>query len=691
MNYVMPIVPRCESHQAANFDYLREPSPLFITISPPTHYHNTTSSQPLHSRPANLPRTLSDQRKCHQTRRSPFPMEDTAEIQVLTEGFRASNSPQSVRQTFRRIPELLPSAAYQRMLRPRTRMDGFFLIFSCSTRCSATDVCPSSIFSLPLILIYRQLSYPISCGFHAARPASLFRNTPVMSMAPPTGIKGDRKVVMDKTLLPKDEMKEGFRKFNGKDLLERFLSTLRSEVQAAAQNKQPVLVLIFGHGLFGNSSVFMGCGLGGSWLMSEDHLASVLQKAVQTTLILTSCYSGGWVMKPNKNQHFDLKPKFNYTILTAAGIKKESLSWPEIQTAGRQAGGSVFATCLLNSIVAVSENSSTEKLVKNDEGTESSTMVALTQGIVEECKRLQPSIWQKHEFSCAIQDDLWAQFWGKRTGLPLSDYRTRWESLPEALHSQILYPPGSPQTACLGTGSMSRSPQALNNIVRFKAARYMALNPGPNNLGGNTSCHPLFRDLIEGADFELSELYILNEVLDYRKYQTELAEYYCYTMGLKVHAERQVDEFDPDWEDFRYKAKYEGSADESKVAVELLGRFNTIHSWVCELCLFDLPLPEQGLFYSKPLKYLAAMLADRSIPLPQIQVKLQGLLHGTYILPNTYFGRFLTCIIAKLSDAKRVACSPLGVTVLQNPDIKSKRRQLYETVDRLKHRISSSR
>lgn len=44
-----------------------------------------------------------------------------------------------------------------------------------------------------------------------------------------------------------------------------------------------------------------------------------------------------------------------YTFLTAAGFETASISWSLSQTVGRQAGGSVFATYLLNSIITATD------------------------------------------------------------------------------------------------------------------------------------------------------------------------------------------------------------------------------------------------------------------------------------------------------------------------------------------------
>jgi hypothetical protein len=52
---------------------------------------------------------------------------------------------------------------------------------------------------------------------------------------------------MNNEMLPRDEINAGFRVFEPKDFLERFLATLKSKIKEAARTKQLVLVLIFGH------------------------------------------------------------------------------------------------------------------------------------------------------------------------------------------------------------------------------------------------------------------------------------------------------------------------------------------------------------------------------------------------------------------------------------------------------------
>jgi hypothetical protein len=473
---------------------------------------------------------------------------------------------------------------------------------------------------------------------------------------------------MNEEMLPKDEMKAGFRVFKPKDLLERFLGTLKSEIKEAARTSQPVLVLIFGHGEEETSGIFIGCKEDGVLKLNQDRLASVLQKEVQTTMILTLCHSGGWIMKPNVNEHFDAKPTFNHTFLAAAELKHPSLSWSLSQTVGRQAGGSVFATCLLNSIITASDRTEgfyngekicteelsdkgrptgnmVEKLIKVQEDNKgediSLSIAALTQQIVYECKARCGTLWDEHKFSFAAQDDLWAEAWGKRTGLPLLNYKERWTNLPEAPPLKNVYPPAGP----LAGSIMSKSPGALHNVVKVKAARYMNSKPGPDNGGGNTNCHPRFYRLIEGARFEFDQLYCLNEILDYRQGLIGLAEIYCYALEIGVPEDRKVDQFDEtEWLRSYLREKNGMSAERSKVATDLLKRFDTIRGWVMQLRIFESPRHHQGYNYSKPTVYLAARLAESSMPIQHIHEKLEDLLQCMYSLLNSYYHIFLTTV-----------------------------------------------
>ena len=515
---------------------------------------------------------------------------------------------------------------------------GFFLISSdarLSTYVQVHYLLPSFIASIDTNKSVAEL--PNQLWLSCCSPNDLINKHERYLHGPASGIAGDRRVVMDRTMLPKDEMKAGFRVIKPKDLLERFLGTLKSEIKEAARTKQPVLILVFGHGQEETTGIYMGCDAQGTWKLNRERLTSVLQKNVQTTMILTSCYSGGWIMDPNRNEHFDVKPTFNHSFLTAAGPDNESFSWSLSQSIGRQAGGSVFATCLLRAITTTLDRT-TNKLIKvegDDMEEESSlTMAALTKQIVDECQARCGSLWEKHIFSFAAQDDLWAKAWGKRTGLPLLDYKEKWESLPEAPLAKVTYPPAGP----LAGSIMSKSPEALYNIVRVKAIRYMSSHPGPDNSGCNTNCHPGFHKLVEGCPVDFEDLFHLNGILDYRQGQDAQAEIYCYVLEIGVPEGQQVGQFGEwEWLHSQYRAKDQGSTEHSKIAADLLERYKTIKRWIRWLHIFDPPVDWQGFTYSKPKAYLAVRLAEGPMPIQQIHEKLENLSQSMCPLSKSHF------------------------------------------------------
>jgi hypothetical protein len=155
---------------------------------------------------------------------------------------------------------------------------------------------------------------------------------------------------------------------------------------------------------------------------------------------------------------------------------------------------------------------------------------------------------------------------GKRTGLPLGDYKEKWESLPEAPVLKCVYPTTGPLTGLF----MSKPHGALQNIVKVKASRYMSSHPGPDNAGGNTNIHPVCYWLIEGREVEFDKIYRINETLNYRQIHTQLADTYCYALQLGVPEGRHIDQFDQrKWENFQLREKNEGSPILSKSARDL--------------------------------------------------------------------------------------------------------------------------
>jgi hypothetical protein len=58
------------------------------------------------------------------------------------------------------------------------------------------------------------------------------------------------------------------------------------------------------------------------------------------------------------------------------------------------------------------------------------TMAASTEKVVLECQERYGALWDLHNFSFSAQDDFWANSWGERTGLPMSNHKEKWGESP---------------------------------------------------------------------------------------------------------------------------------------------------------------------------------------------------------------------------------------------------------------------
>ena len=128
---------------------------------------------------------------------------------------------------------------------------------------------------------------------------------------------GEHRLVLGPELIDSIGADSNIRVFDVADLLQDFLRTFQDECKIAAQLSQPILLIIFGHG----DPVTYGIAIGGREspinaprLHTNHIVASLRGLDVALTMLLTSCYSGGWVLQPN----------LNISALTAAGAKKPS-------------------------------------------------------------------------------------------------------------------------------------------------------------------------------------------------------------------------------------------------------------------------------------------------------------------------------------------------------------------------------
>ena len=141
------------------------------------------------------------------------------------------------------------------------------------------------------------------------------------------------------------------------------------------------------------------------------------------TLITTSCYSGGWTCNP----------QLNLSTMTAAGNKNVSLSWRFSASTGR-ACGSMFTTVLVQKLTEVgATDKSLGGEVEDEHLTEHQEEIyADFTGTVHEhlLKGVNPRGYE-HQLSFGVQDDAWTMCWRERTGIPLGQFKERWNTLED--------------------------------------------------------------------------------------------------------------------------------------------------------------------------------------------------------------------------------------------------------------------
>lgn len=177
-----------------------------------------------------------------------------------------------------------------------------------------------------------------------------------------------RRVVLDAEMLPDIQRAGNIRVVTPNDLLERFLATVRSECQIAAMNKESVLVLIFGHG----DQDSYGVSIGGNTdalapRLTVENMNLAIGNTANVALMMTSCFSGGWVMKTTRRGS---KPLVNATMMAAAGPNRVSESWAKSESLG-QAAGSIYAPALVKT--AIHMQIADEEELENEEEIKSSS------------------------------------------------------------------------------------------------------------------------------------------------------------------------------------------------------------------------------------------------------------------------------------------------------------------------------
>jgi hypothetical protein len=212
-----------------------------------------------------------------------------------------------------------------------------------------------------------------------------------------------RRIVLDATMLPSVIAAGDIHVVSPNDLLADFTKTVQTECQIAAQNDQPVLILIFGHG----DEATYGVAIGGETIpdksprLTIDKMREAIGKLADVTLMMTSCFSGGWVVKTNR---MTSKPALNATMLTAAGPKVESESWTISDSSGR-AAGSIFVSALLQA--AIKQQAQDEGCEDEEDIRASTAYVGWAKVIYDTGRSEVDRFFHKHDVKFASKNDAW--------------------------------------------------------------------------------------------------------------------------------------------------------------------------------------------------------------------------------------------------------------------------------------------
>jgi hypothetical protein len=309
----------------------------------------------------------------------------------------------------------------------------------------------------------------------------------------------ERRVVLDKSMLPQIENAGDIRVVAPNELLPLFLAHLEEESRNAAHGNVPLLVLVFGHGEPDN----FGISIGGTGRSDEAPKLTIrdfkarLHPHAQVSLLVTSCFSGGWVIKPSCGLS-GARPLLNITTMAAAGADEEdfSFAWDSSNSCGR-ATGSVYATALRQSLIQMEGHTPADV---SDVLAEMPTYAALTQTIRDTVKSID-TMWERHKIKFGAQDDEWATEWRPRTGFPLVAYQRRWEALRLLPIQPNVTNEDSDENSTGGdrqiTGSIGR--RSLLNVAQQRAILYLKSNPGPDNAGPNMGYHSKAKTLASGS------------------------------------------------------------------------------------------------------------------------------------------------------------------------------------------------
>ncbi|KAJ5669297.1 hypothetical protein N7462_010367 [Penicillium macrosclerotiorum] len=306
-------------------------------------------------------------------------------------------------------------------------------------------------------------------------------------------------------------------------MIDRFLAEAKRGSEMAKEKDAPLLLLVFCHGL-PNFHLLLDSGNINKGL-SMVQLKGVLEFGANVTLVTTACYSGGWAVNPD----------FNFPAMAAAShlddSSGQSNAWDQSLSIGRSCG-SVFATTLMESLSSATSpflddedqfqlagSLGATSLLQPTSPNELQTMTynEFCRSVWEICEQRVTRLWDHQSFSFSAKDDAWEYSWVGRTGIPLTNFETRWNTLtpyayngPAETREHRNVDPNNPyflQSGPVKTGGVNTVVDEMTSSmahgrIKTMARLFLMTSPGDWTAGYMPSLGGRMRAYYEGDGYE---------------------------------------------------------------------------------------------------------------------------------------------------------------------------------------------
>ncbi|KAI9764157.1 MAG: hypothetical protein M1840_008639 [Geoglossum simile] len=376
-----------------------------------------------------------------------------------------------------------------------------------------------------------------------------------------------RKVVCSQSL----RLEQGLEVFSPDSLLGGFLSSLERICRNADADDR-VLVMIFGHGSDDPQYVLTGTGR----LTIDDFIRAIQPARTETKdllvcLLMTSCYSGGWITD-----------SFNASVIAAADNETESDS---IRRSGSQNyRGSIFSLAVINELFKPETSISSAEPASFD---------TFTEGVEKKMEELF-SVGAKPRF--APQGGLWSASLESTTGTVRAMWQKRYDELPSV--------PPDPHPDNLDADTrLTGNIQALSRI-------YLDLRPGYDEKPSNMWIHGQISRAHHGS-LKPQDAVLLLRSLRYRIALALAAEHFV--SSLNLHPFPSFDFYDDrEWK----MARTSDSNEAARKAWKVIGEFDLFPGPECTKAPSQRPFP-------KPRLYLAAAFAAKGLDEMEVRRRVE--------------------------------------------------------------------